>query len=549
MNNAQFRRLLNNPAQSSVDDVTSKSGSNGHPSKLGNGSRPSMLMTPRAVASSKLTTTTTNNNNNNNNNNFQQQVVQYRNELGTSTENNKSTGSILKDTKFGPGYQDHAALLQRHKDQSAHDRVKDPAERIKALEELVKLGQLDHATFARLEEELGVGGKIENTHLVKGLDWKLLEKVRRGEDVLAATDNLSSGKTQISIQSDGDVDAELESVLEKEVQPMPKGEKIGQGTKAARIPPDSDGPLTRDDILKKLKASRAAAASQVKQALTTKHALGTRFHKVGSQDRPRKEKFVENVDGRRREVLMITNADGTVKRKVRWVDKEPFQSSTETKPSIEKLGMDVPVEMAAKQRAMLKEREEEQESQDIFDGVGADYDPLGETAEDTGDESRLHQNEDAPPSLSHVEERRKSGGDRQRNYFSTTGAQDESLPPDKVAVLDSKLLATLGMKAPIKDNQQTDSGRQLNNTTQSGDSNKELLAKLQKREREDAVDLDLNFGESRFGDNDDDEDGPVWNAGGEEKSQKLGRKRGPKKRKGNRDDVKDVMAVLNRGRK
>ena len=53
----------------------------------------------------------------------------------------------------------------------------DLEQRIAALEELVKKGQIDRATFEKLRIELGVGGDVQSTHMVKGLDWELLKKV------------------------------------------------------------------------------------------------------------------------------------------------------------------------------------------------------------------------------------------------------------------------------------------------------------------------------------------------------------------------------------
>jgi hypothetical protein len=70
---------------------------------------------------------------------------------------------------------------------------------------------------------------------------------------------------------------------------------------------------------------------------------------------------------------------------------------------------------------------------------------------------------------------------------------------------------------------------------------KQFLENLKKRDREDALDMDLGFGESRFGD-EEEEDGPTWE--GEESGRTSGRKRGPKKRRGDKDSINDVMGVL-----
>ena len=51
------------------------------------------------------------------------------------------------------------------------------------------------------------------------------------------------------------------------------------------------------------------------------------------------------------------------------------------------LGMDVPAELAAKQKALLEQQAlEEQDDDDIFAGVGADYDPLKDIDSDSDPE-------------------------------------------------------------------------------------------------------------------------------------------------------------------
>ena len=54
----------------------------------------------------------------------------------------------------------------------------------------MKLQQIDRPTFERLRDDI-IGGDINAVHLMKGLDFKLLERVRRGEDVL-------SGKKEVA---------------------------------------------------------------------------------------------------------------------------------------------------------------------------------------------------------------------------------------------------------------------------------------------------------------------------------------------------------------
>ena len=158
-------------------------------------------------------------------NDFARQIAEHkRAALGQPAAKKFKSRAAPKGTKIAVGYQDRAALLrqqeaeegQRNSPQDHNDK----AERIQALEEMVKLQQIDQATFERLRDEIGVGGDLESTHLVKGLDRKLLERIRRGEDV-AATEEVTQTKNENVATSAGsgrqDVDEELENVLEKDV--------------------------------------------------------------------------------------------------------------------------------------------------------------------------------------------------------------------------------------------------------------------------------------------------------------------------------------------
>jgi hypothetical protein len=67
---------------------------------------------------------------------------------------------------------------------------------------------------------------------------------------------------------------------------------------------------------------------------------------------------------------------------------------------------------------------------------------------------------------------------------------------------------------------------------------KKFLEEAKRREAQDAMDMDYGFGSSRIED-EEDEEGPTWEERGGNK-----RKRGPKKRKGNKDSAADVLRVL-----
>jgi hypothetical protein len=405
---------------------------------------------------------------------------------------------------------------------------------------------------------------LESTHLVKGLDRRLLDRVKRGEDVMnTTTGGVAVATENQRIDEKGpdeqqDVEQELENMLEKDVQAAKREERVKKGEMA---PPSSSyvssGQMSRDEVLNRLKASRAAAAvlGHLSDAKSVEPHLGSKFRKVGNEsDLPEKKKFVETVKGRRRETLIITNPDGTTKRKVRWMDK--IDANSDARGGVEAtakdaLGMEVPAELAAKQKAMLeKQKFEEEKDDDIFAGVGADYDPLGavedESDEDSKSESAVEDAAtDRETELKHLQE-----GDQPRNYFSTIRvAEEEGRATQTAPGADPAILAAVRRAAAIRKAQEGEGSRKDAAEADSSPRGKEFLDRLRQREREDAADVDLGFGESRFGDAGDEEEGPVWNDGEGGGATKSGRKRGAKKRKGKKNEVGDVMAVLNRGRK
>jgi hypothetical protein len=390
---------------------------------------------------------------------------------------------------------------------------------------------------------------VGSTHLVKGLDWKLLERVKRGEDIGAS----SATKNKESMEeASEDIDKELENVLEKEVQAAQKEEKAKKGEMA---PPPIKGASdpqrkTRDEILQALKASRASSKQQELPA-PVEPSLGERFKKVGSGDRSEKKRFTEVVNGRRREVLVTTDNDGRTKRKVRWLDKDnvPALNSGNGGPTRQVLGMEVPAELAAKHKALLEEQQKaEDEDDDIFGGVGADYNPLADISDASDSDSRS--NGEVEPATSkpvNADSKAEPTADaskaKSRNYFSTKSIEESSDRSNPLAS-DPAIMAALKRAAEIRTPQEeAESG----DSTPTDDQNperllrrKQFLENLKKRDLEDALDIDIGFGESRFGD--EDEDGPTWDGDGGGK--KVGRKRGPKKRRGDKDSINDVMGVL-----
>ena len=462
-----------------------------------------------------------------------------------------------KGTKLGSGYQDRTKLL-------TSDEEDDKARRIKALEEMVKLGQMQPSTFEALRDEI-VGGDISNVHLVKGLDRKLLERVRRGEDVLSGTaksaaEESNSGQAGTP-PATVDVDEEFEEMENKEIQPIAKQEKSKQGEMA---PAQLAGKKrNRDDILKELRASRLAVAESIKQAAPP--TLGPKFTKFGQK---RETSRIER-DERGREILITVDENGKVKRKIKKAaikdevprDRGLLMPDKDAQP----LGMEVVVPAPP--------QEDEEMDGDIFEGIGADYDPLNGFDDDEDDsedektktlESPRQVNLGTPDVKNSVSQSldrssmpppplpNKTFGSK-RNYFGEDGEKkdiDSEVSPNNLT--DPTILAALKKASTLNPLSAHDSAAE----------GEEEAAKLTRRRKmleahdRDAEDMDLGFGSSRFGDEEEAEGKKVklsvWGKedGKEGRSSegKAPRKRGPKKRKGDANSATDVLKVLERRR-
>ncbi|KAJ5171668.1 hypothetical protein N7492_004261 [Penicillium capsulatum] len=532
MNNEQFRRLL-------VDNSSDQSGGkpaasmrnvapgNATPGRLlGSRMRSSIPMTPRSVTGVD----------------FARQLAEQRREGDQRPTKRFKSSAAPKGTKLPTGYQDRAQL--RHS-QDEEQEESSFSKRITALEEMVKLGQMDQASFEKLRAELGVGGDTGSTHMVKGLDWELLKRVKAGDDVSQAAQK--AAPEPATTPTGEDAEEEFERLTEakslEDIQAAPKVRKEKKGTMAPPPPPPR---RTRDEILKELRASRAAAASA--PAAQPESVLGSRFKKL-RDGKPEKKRFVETDEtGRRREVLVITDAEGNTKRKVRWLDK-PVEPGPATLPMPAKdakpLGMEVPAEIAARNAAHVASDEDD----DIFTGVGADYDPLAgiEEDEDSSDEDgelttaaavpdpMLAKDDDRPPT--------EPAPVQRRNYFTTTASpaapeepEDRSNPLGK----DPTILAALKRAAALRAT--SPSGEDEVESPDASQRHKRFLEEARRRDALDATDMDLGFGESRIEDGEE-EEGVLLDFDGQERGGKK-RKRGPKKKKGDKDSAADVMRVL-----
>ncbi|KAH0542915.1 hypothetical protein FGG08_002684 [Glutinoglossum americanum] len=555
MNNEQFRRLLldKNAQKSSNNEKTAVGATPRRDGlTLGSKMRSSIPMTPRSVLGSGGV-------------DFARQLAE-RDRPQQSQRKFRSTATP-KGAKLPSGYRDRT-----------QDRVSEEedgkASRIQALEEMWKLDQIDRATFEKLRDEI-VGGDISSTHLVKGLDYKLLERVKRGEDVL----NKSPAAEGEEKAGESVLDEELEKLESREIRPITKEKAAKKGDMA---PPSGPGAVagrkrTRDEILAELKASRQAAKA------AQQPTLGPKFRKIGE---PKEKSRIER-DERGREVLITVDKDGKVKRKVK--KGIPEQNTGESsrngllmpEKGVKPLGMEVP-DFAAKAPA-----EEPEEDIDIFEGVGADYDPFAGLGEDDDDDSSSEDGEDRETSgkKSLVRKDDENDGTKSprpdeptssgncetllpppirepstapRNYFSTPTAPQEPPPISNPTaplnpLADPTILAALRKASTIDP---LGSSSALHDPEEA--AREARRRKLLDTHDRDADDMDLGFGSSRFEDEEDMEEKRVklsaWGGGdGKEGGGGGGggggdgkgkRKRGPKKRKGDVNSAADVMKVL-----
>ncbi|KAJ5105331.1 hypothetical protein NUU61_002678 [Penicillium alfredii] len=540
MNNEQFRRLLVEKSPSgSKESATPRNAAPGGatPSALGSRMRSSIPMTPRSVTGLD----------------FARQLAEHRREGDQRPSKRFKSSAAPKGTKLPSGYQDRA---QQRNAEADNQPGEDLQARIKALEEMVKLGQIDQATFEKLRAELGVGGDTSSTHMIKGLDWKLLKRVKAGEDVSQTPEKSAPPPTE-EAPTEKDDDEEFERLMEEkgleEIHAVPKQTKEKKkGTMAPPPPPKK----TRDEILRELKAARAAAVEA--PAPLPESTLGSRFKKLGD-GKPEKKRFVEqDENGRRREVLLITDAAGKTKRKVRWLDKpgEASGSAATTMPmpgkAAKPLGMEVPAEIAARAAA---DAAAEEEDDDIFAGVG-DYNPLAGLEEDDGSSSdedseigdATAKREQAPISEAIQQPPAPDAAPaKPRDYFASGASstvaeepEDRSNPLTK----DPTILAALKRAAALRQASPS-AGDEEGQSSDADLRGKRFLEEARRRDAQDAADMDLGFGGSRNED-EAEEEGVLLEFEDQRGGKK--RKRGPKKKKGDKDSAADVMRVVE-GRK
>jgi len=390
--------------------------------------------------------------------------------------------------------------------------------------------------------------------LVRGLDRKLLERQRKGE-------LLTGDKPPEDEDEDSDIEDEFDALAEEEIAPI-VAEKVEKKGVAAPPPPVAGVKRNRNDILAELKRQREEAAAAEHEKLYP--SLGAGFRRIGAKGEPRIER-----DSKGREVLITVDADGKEKRKVR--KQKPKESPSDVRPDPEEPTLEGPPKTSespeAKETPGAPQQKEESEDEDIFAGVGSNYNPLAnlESEDESSDEegeTKASQPEDggtekeeksaATPAKAPVSNEAPAP---KRNYFESFSRTMASKDPDKVqesAAVDATVRAALQKVRTL------DPDSSLINDPDSKEARlKKRAAELAARDR-DMDDIDMGFGESRFDDADEMErEGEKvkfsqWKGAGAEdddEDERSGkgakkRKRGPKKKKGDKNSASDVLKVM-----
>ena len=561
MNNSQFRQLVSgNSNEQNAGSTPRPSGSTG---ALGTKKSSFVPMTPRTVRGGSDV-------------DFARQMRE-RNAGLNPTKTKKFKSYAPKGVKLGAGYTDRA---KARADGDGNDDAKDKAERVKALEEQMKLGQISREMFEALRDKI-TGGDAASSHLVKGLDRQLLERVRRGEDVMGTGEGTVEEEEEPNLAEAADVDDELEKLGEVEVEALKKG-KVAKKGNMAPPPPVAGKKRSRDEITAELKAQRQAAAEARK---ASEPQLGDRWQKVTDKKKPKIE-----IDAKGREVITTVDEHGVVKKRVRklQIAQTDEASAAMGAPDTSKtvLGADVAIPEPAKPEDAAPGPVDDDGDDDIFEGAGTDYNPLGnvpdDDSEDDSDDSdaeppRKKSSVDEAPETARQESMESSEGEAvsekdekpaalpsqappaRRNYFKDAPSTTDDATHDHLAGIQEVLKKAAKMDPLANDDEGED-----REAREAREAQRKRHAQMLANQDRDLDDMDMGFGGSRNDDEGDDEDGvkvklAEWKGGragddGWEEEGKGGgkggekKKRKPKKRKGDASNMGDIMRVIE-GRK
>ncbi|RPA85286.1 hypothetical protein BJ508DRAFT_322729 [Ascobolus immersus RN42] len=503
MNNDQFRKLLlsdtpRNPSSTPRDAPSAT------PS-LGTRQRSFVPMTPRAVSLKH---------------DFASEARALKtggNSKGGRPSKKFRTSAPL-GVKLGAGYVDRAKA--RETPTTAEDEeIAEREKRLEQLREAAQRGEVDYDVL--VEQSRALGGDVKSTHLVRGLDFRLLEKVKKGEDVMGSIvgEKKEEGKKaeeedEEEEEDNGEeLDEELDAALGKEVAPL---EKVVAKKK------------TREEMLAELKEMREKAKQEAA-------GLGSKFKTIGGKQEPQKAE--------KPKYKTVIGKDGKVKKLKRKEKKEE-----DIKPKGEVLGMMPPPPKPSQVQKV------EDDDFDIFEGVGTDYDPLAgirddddDSSDDEKDKEKKEQKEEGE-----VKEASKPAADAAAaaadtasmppppkpkiNYFNDeTEKEEESMPKSTADLLAANpdLAMALKKAAHIAEKQEKQKSEE------EMAKEKRIREMLEAGDR-DMMDMDMGFGGSTDYGDDDEEDGPITAGPGKK------RKRGNKKPNAKKDDVESVMKFAKR---
>ncbi|TGJ85077.1 hypothetical protein E0Z10_g3681 [Xylaria hypoxylon] len=533
MNNEQFRRLI--AADAAKSPTIDNNGASSTPSRgvaLGSRQKSSIPMTPRSVAGRHKS-------------DFARQLAQ-RNQ--SEQKEKKFRSFAPKGSKLAEGYVDRTQARQSEEEEDER------AARLQALEEAFKKEEIDQQTFDNLRSQIA-GGDLSSTHLVKGLDFQLLERIRKGENVYSDGEVHNEEEGGEEEEKPDNIDDELDRLQEEQVAELTKEKTIKKGH-LSTAPTNSSRKRTRDQILAEMKAVRDAAKAKEEST------LGNKFRKIGGVKAPGTR--IER-DSRGREVMIIVDEDGNEKRKVRkTAPDEPSQTASDLMmpdPKVKPLGMEVPDIYKSKAK-------EPEESDNIFDDVDDDYDPLAGLGDDSGEDENEEENKEKNEMS--VEQAKATDSDKEAKDMMPPPPRPAGPPERRNYFKDSKtgLVSSETLEAPSMSDPAIQAAfkkaASLHAIAKSSEeaNDEEARAKAERRRKmlenndRDAEDMDMGFGTSRFEDDADLDEQRVklseWGQGDEEDNHDKGsgskRKRGPKKRKGDANNAADVLREIERQR-
>ncbi|KAF8468884.1 hypothetical protein BDZ91DRAFT_781850 [Kalaharituber pfeilii] len=500
MNNAQFRKLvLDTPRVERGDGSPSSKGVTPAPAALpalGSKKKAFVPMTPRSV----FTHT-----------DFARQLAAQN----APPQKKFKSSAAPKGTKLGEGYIDRAKAREAAEIDA---EIAERERRLEALKELARnpeTGEIDMELL--IQQSKAMGGDVKSTHLVKGLDFALLERVKKGEDVMGL--RISSGKndseTDIHGRDEEKLEEELDKALDKTIVPKEKEKVKKSGHK-----------VTREELLAELKRQKQEAAEKKAAAAPPVPSLGSKFRKIGQQEPKKGDKEGKN---KKKKKKAEESAGGRVKEK----SKTP-------------LGMLPPALPNAKP---TPKPVEEDDDINIFDDAGTDYDPLAGLAEDDGSETDSSSSDDEkgsvkqklPATTKETPEQDKTATEDNAsassamasllhpkpNYFNEKEEEKEEeryQPPTSASALlaqNPELAAALAKAAKLAPLSESSL------STEELEKQKKRKTMLEGFDR-DAMDLDMGFGGTRNWEEDDEEF--------VEGSKSKKRKRGGKK-KGDKNDA------------